>query len=430
MRRLSTLFFNLGKTSSASSIQFLIVLVTTPLMTQIYSPADYAAFGIVNGFSNLVVGIGFFSLTSVLVRENNEQHYRQLITFTVFQLLFLILLSLVGILALSCISALQRQLTVPISVAIFVPLLVTTYGLRQIVVSLAIREGKFSRISLMQIIEPSCSRGGSIVLGAMLGANPSYILLSVALGQCVATAILLKKWSLSILRPLRWPIDNLENLKDIWRRHKDFIVFNTASQQLHPAASLLYQNIIAVLCSASDSGHFILALSILVLPATLIALATAPVSYHHFITVANKHPSKLPVDFLILTGIYFVGAIIVYTPIYFFGAPLFQAVLGKVWQQSGSLASTMSIAQAMFFVYTGVQSMFMVTRRTKLQFILDICVTVPTIIFAGYAFHNMPFTTAINYLTLAWTARHALLLIACLWCAIRFSSIQKHGSQT
>src|SRR6185369_5545904 len=72
------------------------------------------------------------------------------------------------------------------------PALVLAYGMRSILMNIEIQRGNFTRTALVQIYEPVCSRGGSILLALAFGGYLAFILLSVLLGQLVAIALLIK----------------------------------------------------------------------------------------------------------------------------------------------------------------------------------------------------------------------------------------------
>lgn len=62
MKPISKIVENLSKSVGASGFQFIITLFSTPIMTRLYAPEDYATFSILNGASALLIGIGMLSL--------------------------------------------------------------------------------------------------------------------------------------------------------------------------------------------------------------------------------------------------------------------------------------------------------------------------------------------------------------------------------
>lgn len=411
MRPLSKLAANLTKTASASGLQFVITLLTTPLMTRLYAPQAYAEFGIINNIATAIVGIGLLTLPAALAGEKNTAKRDVLVVALLSWLTYLVAaLLIICAMALSFPTLLKKFATSEFSI-LLLPLLVLTYGIRMILVNLNIERGAFNRTAIAQIIEPVFSRGGSIMLGGMLGGNPAYILLSVMLGQLVAIRIYAKHVSHTLLQFFK----PLHFIRSTFRKYSDFIFYNTVSQQMQPLAMLAYQALIAYHYSGAATGYFMLAISILTMPASLIALATAPVTYHHFSETNDKTPQQLPRHFMLLTALYSCAAALIFLPIYIFGEELFAIAFGSDWRSSGQIASQLCLAQAGFFVTMGIQSVLMATRRLKYQFVVDAVFTFPTVAVAAFCFTHYSLAASLTCLSILWCFRHMSFILVCLY---------------
>ncbi len=415
-------FANITKTVSASGIQFLIMLCTTPIMTRLYQPAAYAAFGIVNTMAVTIVGIGLLSLPNAYVAEKLAAVRYEIIASMLVLLGGLVLLAAVIASVLGVIGLHRNGIDIPKLSLILLPILVLTYGARQIIVNMAIQRASFSRLSLSQVIEPVCARGGSITLGWLFWGNPAFILASVVLGQ-VSTMLVLFTLSPKTLRGhWRKVASHLPNLLSSLKRYGDFVFFGTMSQQALNVLMLGLQVSIASYFTSDLAGQYILATSILTLPVTLISLATAPVVYHHFIETETNTPARLPRHFLLAGGLYLLVGLILMLPIFFFGAEIFKIAFGPIWLHAGRIASVLSVAYISTFAVTGVQSIFMVTRRLKLQFLLEISTCLVTLLACVLCFKTMDFDQAIFYLSLLWILRNIMLLLAAFTTAFQASA--------
>ena len=150
--------------------------------------------------------------------------------------------------------------------------------------------------------------------------------------------------------------------------YTDFVIYNTCSQQAFPLVMLAVQMAIAVCFSSHVAGQYILATSMLTLPATLVALTTAPVVYRHFIDIEHTAPILLVRYIVQSIALYLLAGVLILSPILFFGKVLFTIVFGAVWAESGVIAQGLSVAYIGSFAVVGVQSIFSVTRRLKTQF--------------------------------------------------------------
>ncbi len=416
MKPFAQFFANITKTVSASGVQFALTLCTTPIMTRLFEPAAYAMFGIVNTAAVVMVGIGLLSLPNAYCAEKDAATRLQMARAMLVLLAGLILLATLGAALLGSTGNAAIGVSISSTTLVLLPVLVCTYGLRQIFMNMAIQRANFTRLSLAQIVEPTCSRGGSIVLGAGFGGHAAFILFSVAIGHLSAISILKKTRPAQLLANL--PLAHyLADTRLVLRRFSDFVFYNTVAQQAQPAVMLAMQAGIAAFFSAHLAGEYVLATSILTLPATMVALATAPVVYHHFIDTETQAPTRLSRHYAKITALYLLAGTCLLAPLYFFGGPLFTFAFGKMWQHAGMIAGTLSLAYIGVFAVTGVQSILMVTRRLKLQFVLEFTTNLMLVIGAFFCFKNLAFDEAIFYLSLIWLFRSTVILCACFYAA-------------
>ncbi len=409
---------NITKMVSASSIQLLITLCSTPIMTRLYEPAAYATFGIVNTMATVMIGIGLLSLPNAFCAEKIAQVRVEIIRTMLLLLASLVVLA-AGIAAILARNGHQFGIDIATTSLMLMPVLVLTYGSRQIVAAMAIQRASFTRLSLAQIIEPVCSRGGSIGLGALFSGNPIFILLSVALGHISTILVLFQLLPRKLHGQFRQVIQHLPHLISNLRRYGDFVFFGTLSQQAQQVAILGMQLTIVAHFSKDLAGQYILAVSILTLPVTLIALSTAPVVLHHFVALEAKDPTRLPRHFLMASGLYLLAGACLLLPVCFFGETLFRIVFGDIWGHAGRIAGMLGIAYIGTFALTGTQAIFTVTRRLKLQFAFEVGTCIPALILAIFCLKMMDFDRAIFYLSLIWLLRNVLLLLSALIAALQ-----------
>ena len=423
MPKVSKLFLDITRSISSSGLQFLITLCTTPIMTRLYDPTAYATFGIINSIAVLFIGIGLLSLQTIYPQEKKPRARRELIHTMLLLLSALVILAVLSAIGMAIADALHIKAHISGLALILLPILVLTYGTRQIFMAVSIERARFGSLSLGQLIEPAFSRGGSIGLGAAIGGHPAFMLLSAALGHLATSATIFKmalggafsKWRSLFVR-------NLKPLVVI-RRYQHFVIFNTLSQQAQALALLGIQMGIAAFFSGEEAGHYILALSILTLPGTLIMLATAPAVYRHFSEIERTKSKHLARHVMIAMALYLLAGTVILSPVYFFGEELFSFVFGSTWSQSGAIASTLSLAYVAGFALIGVQSVFLITHRVKLQFVIELCTSGFTLCAALFALRTMDFSTAIRYIALFWMCRNGILLCAC--GVVAFEQVKK-----
>ncbi len=414
MKSLSKLFSDVIKSVSSSGIQFGLTLLSTPIMTRLYHPVDYATFGIISSAALTLVGVGLVSLPDAYPAEKEPAARTELMQ-TMFTLLpVLVVFSIFAAMGVVVTGVVHGS----VALALF-PVLVLAYGVRQIATSAAIRNAHFNSTALVRMMDPVCSRGGAIGLGALFGGNPAFIILSAIVSYIAGAYIICRALMQNIFHEWRQITFNAKPVATL-RRYSDFVFYNTFSQQTQPLVLLGIQMSIAAFFSGELAGHYILATSIVSLPVSLIALATAPIVYHHFIDTALKNSLALARQTTITAAIYLGVGLCIFAPIFFFGEVIFTFAFGAKWVAAGAVASALSIAYVASFATIGVQSIFRVTKRIKLHFWLEISVSIVTLCVAIYCFRTMPFNSAIWWLSGTWLFRNFVLLCAAVVVANQY----------
>jgi hypothetical protein len=154
----------------------------------------------------------------------------------------------------------------------------------------------------------------------------------------------------------------------------------------------------------------------------VIALTTAPVLYRHFIDLERVGPARLTPQLLRATVLYMGAGVLLYSPVFFFGGTIFSFAFGTNWEAAGHIASILSLAYVGVFALNGVQSIFYVTARLKLQCTLEIITAGALLITAIVSVKLMDFETALVYLCGIWCVRNIVLLAACVVVAHRHPS--------
>lgn len=421
MAGISKILSDFTKAIGSSGIQLVITLFSTPIMTRLYAPEAYTSFSIVNSMATLLIGIGLFALPNAYPLEKDRGARLHII-----QTMLMLLIgftALAGLISAAMIwnSRFFADIDIPASAAFFLPVIVFTYGLRQIFIAIANHRANFNPVALGRMVEPMVSRGGSIGLGAVVGGHPALILFSIATGNIVASTIIFRSLSQNIRYALRLCLDDRPNPLQVMRRFKEFVVYGTLINQLQAIAMLGIQITLAAQFSEALAGQFILASSIISLPMVLVALATAPVTYRHFIEMASRAPSRIFSQLMLAVLFYLSAGALLLLPIIFWGPEIFHFAFGSTWEKAGSIAGTLAMAYSISFATVGVQSIFRITKQLRLHFILGLSTYSALLILAVYFFHHMAFDHAILAFAGVWALRNIVELISCMIVSFLYS---------
>lgn len=406
MQPIPKILSDITKSVSASGVQFFITLITTPLMTRLYSPDAYATFGIVNTTATLMVAVGCASLPSAYPLEKDAYQRTALIRAMLLLLGSLVLLGAIT----ATVLIITDWFHVSIAALLLLPVLVLTFGIRQIMVAVATAQANFSAMALGQVLEPACSRGITIALGAALGGHPAFILASVATGHVATTITITRMAARGVWKQWRALFTCSIGLRATLRRSLDFVIYNTFSQQAQPLVMLGLQLTIAALFSKHMAGQYMLAVSILTLPVSLVAMTSSSVVYRHFIEVERTNPAMLSLHLQRSLVRYLLVGTLIMMPVVLYSETIFTVAFGQTWHEAGKIAGILGFAYIITFTLMGIQSIFRVTRTLKIQFWWEVTSCAALLGIAVLCFNRMEFYVAIACLSALWFVRNALLL--------------------
>lgn len=421
MRNLSKFFKDITKSVGSSGIQFAITLFSTPIMTRLYSPSDYATFGIITSAATSIIGIGLLSLPNAYILEKQPSARQELLHTMLYLMVILILFSTVLAVGFAAADIFHVGMHISGIVLILFPLLVFAYGIRQILTNIAVHRVQFNSTALGRVIDPICSRGGAIGFAALFGAHPAFVVISAIGGHLVAAIIIVRIFTRRTLREWKGQLKLSHTPLSTLRRYSDFAIYSTLSIQAQSLALLGIQIGIAAFFSSAAAGYYIFATSILSLPLTLIALTTSTVVYRQMIEIADTAPEKLLSYLMKAASMYAAIGIGILLPILFFGEEIFRFAFGVNWAEAGRVASILSIAYMALFVTIGVQSIFRITKRLKLQFWLEIFTNLVNIFVAIVCIYNMSFMTAIYAIAATMFLRNCVIVSACILVAYQYN---------
>lgn len=321
----------------AAVAQFLPVLFT-PLLTRLYSPAD---FGVLTQFvawlSNLVVIATWRYDMAVVLPEEEADAMRLMVLALLFNTLLLAVLSIPLLAAGPWIAA---RLHAP-AMAPWLPLLPlgiwvaannqiwTNWNNRQRRYS-ANAQGRMGQSAAMVTVQLAAGFGKLGALGLLLaqisGQTASWLL------QARQDWRALPQW----LRTAR-----SGGMGRILRRYREFPLVNTPHAFVVALQDSLMVQLLGMLATAELMGHYGLVVRVLKLPAALLGQAVSQVLYRDLAEAHAKGHSLRPLlkkALLVLSAL----AIVPFLIIMAWGGPLFAFAFGEQWRDAGQIAATLT----------------------------------------------------------------------------------------
>jgi len=336
---------------AGSAIAQLIPLILSPFISRAFSVEDVAVYGlyfsIVSTFS--VIASGRYEM-AVVLPKTNEDSIRLVYLSVVFAFITAFVSLIVIILFGSEISDLLNNTRIQ-DWLILIPLSLFSVGVYQAFNFWLIRQKAFMASSFNKVAQRSFEgvstiyygltiKGGGLIISDIIGR---YSMLLIAIYQARKRGFFHVSFS--------W----LE-MKRLAKLYKSFPLNFGLSSLANSAGAHLPLLFISIAFQSLTVGYFNLMKYVLSAPVAFISRNIAQVFLER---LAEKWRSNQPVsaDFIRLTGLMTVIAILFVVPIAVFGEDIFYLVFGEGWGEAGQYAQIMVVSFGLRFVVSPLSSL-------------------------------------------------------------------------
>ncbi|RTL78618.1 MAG: polysaccharide biosynthesis-like protein [Hyphomicrobiales bacterium] len=400
----------------SSGFGLMLTLVTTPIMTRVFPAEAYGINGIMITVSTLLAAFGSLGLPVALARQQQGSEQARLLHASAQMAVMLTALS-----AVSAAAALLGPFILPSGmtavVVLMLPFLVFLHCIQRIADSLVIAKGRFPAQAAARIINAVTTRGLTLALGWLFHPTAASMLVGDGTGKIAHIGITARLGGMGpdLHKLCLWP--DLDFLRKAISDYRAFALQANVASSLPLLAALGVQVMLGVRLGTEAIGYYVFANSIITLPVTVIALASAPVVFHRLAHAADNSPDRLPqLTFEALLG-YLAAGTVCMLPIAFFGPTIFVFAFGKAWAAAGGAAAVLAIPQIFTFALTGLLGIFQVTRRFNVWLGCELAGTV--FILGGMILlpEQTDLMTAISFLAALKLCYTIVMLAGCIWAS-------------
>jgi len=336
-----------------------IGILTIPIVSRIYSPADY---GIMVVYASVIAILGELSgfryyLAIPLPKE--ERYAKALVVLSLgLQIIFVALLTLLLFVAG---EFLLTKLSMPelIPYRALIPLGLLATGTYLVLTQWAIREKLFSTIARTKITQSLSGTVAKIGLG-LLGVRPLGLLIGTIVAQGGGITTLLR----SLLKKKGVPRPKRADIRRTALRYRKFPIYNTWAAMLNVLGSHIAPVLLLVLYNPQIAGLFAMGQQILRLPVHFVGEAIKQV-FMQRASVA-RHQGGLKqlslYTYCLLLQIAFFPVMI----ISFFAPQLFALFLGNQWIEAAKYAMLLGPLVAYNFAYSPVSVLYSILNRQNI----------------------------------------------------------------
>lgn len=351
---------------AGTALSNLLIVLTTPILTRLYSPEDFGSLSIfLSILYTLTIIVSLRYETAIPLPEKDDDAFHLLILSTVIAVIMSVLtfgtVILLYFTDLLHIPGIEGHIWL-------LSLSLLGIGLFQVLNCWAIRTEEFDSVSKAKVMMNSGQVGSQMVLG-LLSPTVLSLLLGEVAGRFSGVVAYLKTLKLTRLRS--YPI-SMAKMKHVMKRYKSFPLVSSWSALLNNAGTQLPVFFLVAVFDTKTAGFFFLAQKILTVPEGLLGFSASQVymsqaaqqarlSYREFRTFFWDIVKKM-----IIMGSVTIGAIALIAP------PLIQIVFGDVWTDTGDFIQVLSIMYVMRIIVHPLVANFYVFEALKTQTVAEV----------------------------------------------------------
>ncbi|HDI6541600.1 TPA: type 8 capsular polysaccharide synthesis protein Cap8K [Staphylococcus aureus] len=369
----------------SSGIAQVILIITTPIITRLYSPTEFGEFTIFSNIAMILIPIINARYDLLIVNTKNDRSANILSQIS-FLISLLILLILIPIFAIS--ACLHPNFILDF---IFIIIMLFLVSLTNIFTNYLNKERKYKVLSLINVF-----RAGSMALlqiifgllalgslGLIIGFSLSYIA-GITLGYKTF------KKHFNIVR-------DKEETKALFLENKNQLVYSTPSILLNSLSFSVVVFFIGILYTNTEVGIYGMAIRVLGIPVTIISLGLSKI----FMQQANDYyieHGNFRNLLLKFSSILVIVSIILYVPLYLFSEELVNILLGHSWVDAITVIKIVIPLFVIRLIVSTVSLSVIVLQKQQLELILQALFLIGTT--ATFVISKMLNLTFLNFVSI------------------------------
>lgn len=369
----------------SSGIAQVILIITTPIITRLYSPTEFGEFTIFSNIAMILIPIINARYDLLIVNTKNDRSANILSQIS-FLISLLILLILIPIFAIS--AWLYPNFILDF---IFIIIMLFLVSLTNIFTNYLNKERKYKVLSLINVF-----RAGSMALlqiifgllalgslGLIIGFSLSYIA-GITLGYKTF------KKHFNIVR-------DKEETKALFLENKNQLVYSTPSILLNSLSFSVVVFFIGILYTNTEVGIYGMAIRVLGIPVTIISLGLSKIfmqqANDYYIEYGNFRNLLLK-----FSSILVIVSIILYVPLYLFSEELVNILLGHSWVDAITVIKIVIPLFVIRLIVSTVSLSVIILQKQQLELILQALFLIGTT--ATFVISKMLNLTFLNFVSI------------------------------
>ena len=321
---------------SGTTVAQAIPVVITPVLTRIYSPAEFGLFAVYMALISIgtMIATGRLEMAVLIARKDSEALRLSLVSFAisgVFSILTLFVIVIWG----QQIAELTGQPEIK-SWLYIVPFSIFLFSVYKVLLHWLNRKKHYELMSQTRVIQSGSISALQVVVGVATKIVPG-----LALADCLGRAVSLVLIFRRIKHSVKLPGFNRVKQYALIRRYRKFPFLGSPASLLNILSLQMPYLIIPAIFSSAVAGLYFLVFRILMMPISVLGEAMLEVFRNKAMESLEEHGTCRPVFIKTLSSLVMIGL----PPtllLMLFGAEIFAFVFGEEWREAGLYATILA----------------------------------------------------------------------------------------
>lgn len=343
---------------SATLLGQILGVIISPVLSRLYSPADFGVYQLVFSMVSLIAIVACLSYDSAINLPKKDEDAANIVVLCVC---LIIVTACVSAAILSIFSGtVENVLNAPgLSTYLFlIPFAVIASSIACVLVSWLSRREQFGTIAQANLSSSITGKAASVGLG-LLSPSPFGLIFGPIINDSTIVVVSLKKTTsdFSLFQRV-----SFEKIRELAIRYKEFPQYSTGSALTSVAAAQSIPFMLAISFSPIVVGFYAMTYVIITLPLKLIGNSLSSVFYQKASAEKNRTGSIVHVAKSVHTRLISIG-IFVCLILMIIGPELFTFILGAQWITAGVYAQILAPWMFVVFISTPLSSIFNVFEK-------------------------------------------------------------------
>jgi O-antigen/teichoic acid export membrane protein len=361
---------NVSITSFWNILIICVQLILSPIVTRLYSPAEYGIFALVSAIITPIAMIGTFRYADAIVICETKRDRNNTVALSLGLIAFISLATFITILlakgrVLNFIEAIWLG-----NFVYLIPIIVCFSGMIEILLCLNVSDKKFSYNGFAGFAMNLSARGFTAGYTLFMPAKALGLIVGEFMGKSTALILLV-----SSLGNLKQKLTNLvlsvsfSGIVNVIRLFQRFPLYVLPVNIINSLSSYLPLYFLKTQFALSVVGSYALASSLLEIINRLLPYSVASIFFPKAVELKQKSMSELMSGLYKLYWMMLVSSLIIFTGAALLAEVVFPFAFGKSWVMAGTFISLLSIQYAFNFVSLPISETYKVVGQQKLLFL-------------------------------------------------------------